>query len=346
MGSDLADAFGDIFSQAPQIILMPIIFGVLYIILMVVIFRRASERKKKARIARGEPVRTRGNKDSFQPASWTVPAELRGIPEPSIEMLVAPVMAHELESGVSSTPASEYSSPTISSTASNLPVVKEADWLAAVIPQGAALMPDDSKTLPSDAIEVMRVWRDLNDGSIIVQMGEQRYRAMAEIQNPDLARRFVAVVRELWNMVNSGGAKATGTIQPLPPAGAVPPPADNSMVGMKARAAGLLNGAPPAEPPAKGNRLSQGIRAVVGGGSSTPASSEPAGIAGAVEEFLQFKLSTTPQFASRSIHIRPSHDHGIKIEVDGRYFDSIGEVFDADVREYLLSIMKEWEARH
>ena len=70
------------------------------------------------------------------------------------------------------------------------------------------------------------------------------------------------------------------------------------------------------------------------------------GIAGAVEDFLQFKLSNTPQFATRTIHIRPTHDSGLRIEVDGHSYDSIGDIIDADVREFLFNMMREWEARH
>ena len=76
-----------------------------------------------------------------------------------------------------------------------------------------------------------------------------------------------------------------------------------------------------------------------------PANAEPAGIAASVEEYLQNRLPASPEFAQRGIHVRPSLDHGIKIEVDGRFYEGIDEVPDEAVREFLLTVMREWEAR-
>ncbi len=182
-------------------------------------------------------------------------------------------------------------------------------------------------TEPGDAVEVMRVWRDLSDGSLIIQMGNQRYRTLEEVRNPELARRFTAVVRELWSMV-SGAPRIT----PLPEqhAAAPLPPANQPAAAVPR--VGIIS--PTAQDTAKKGR---------GKGKNEP--EPPSGIVGAVEEFLQFRLSTTSHLSARSIHIRPSHDHGVRIEVDGHFYDSIEDVIDADVREFLQNMMKEWEAR-
>lgn len=174
----------------------------------------------------------------------------------------------------------------------------------------------------------MRILRDLNDGSLIIQIGNQRYRSPNDIQNPDLARRFTAVIRELWMMINgSTNRNRLGEA------------ADSGIVGMKTRAATLLNpDSEPSKPMLTRGRSASNV-------STPPTAVPPGGIVGSVEEFLQTKLSVSPQFAARSIHIRPSHDHGIKIDVDGHYYDRIDEVVDPDVREFLFSLMREWEAR-
>jgi hypothetical protein len=192
-----------------------------------------------------------------------------------------------------------------------------------------------SDEIPADAIEVMRIWRDVNDGGLIIQMGNQRYRTAADIQSPDLLRRFTAVVRELSAMIGASVAPVQrGTIQPLPPAtpppyAQAPRPATNfSFAGSEQpKSGGMVNrlmGRPAAQP---------------------PANAEPAGIAASVEEYLQNRLPASPEFAQRGIHVRPSLDHGIKIEVDGRYYDGIDEVDDEAVREFLFTVMREWEAR-
>jgi hypothetical protein len=140
-------------------------------------------------------------------------------------------------------------------------------------------------------------------------------------------------VRELGTMIGNAVAPA-GNVRPLPPASPASytqtprPTSTFSFAGTEApKSGGVLNRlmgrpAPPSAPP-----------------------DQPAGIAASVEEFLQARLLGSSEFAQRSIHIRPSLDHGIKIEVDSRYYDSIDEVDDPAIREYLLGMMREWEAR-
>ena len=206
---------------------------------------------------------------------------------------------------------------------------------------------------PADAVEVMRVWRDLSDGSLIIQMGDQRYRSVSEIANTELMRRFSAVVRELWNMVNNGGNPGLpGRAQNALPApetmGTVPPP-EGSAGGLKARIGLLTQQAETdeASKPRPAGFFKQVTRTALGQ-SPAPAKPEPRrdGIADAVEQFLQFKLSHTPQFQMRSIHVRSAIDGGVRIEVDGHYYDGVGDVIDADVREFLLATLREWDARH
>jgi hypothetical protein len=325
----------DFLNQIPPILLLsPIFFGILYVILMVYIFRRAAIRRRKAReasegyVPRPETRKNTSSESSFlgrlTSARDAGPSELHGIPEPDLDDLLAPLTVEE---------------PAVVTPAREEPTTP--DWISTVAAPQEETQPmaENSVDVPGDAVEVMRVWRDLSDGSLIIQVGDQRYRHYNEIKNPDLARRFATLIRELWTMVNGGTAARA--------AEAPSPAASNQMVGLNAKAANIVNGssAPEAQPQKPG-RLQQAVRQALGTQSTTaPQVPRPAGIAGAVEEYLQFKLSNTPEFATRSIHIRSGDDHGIKIEVDGRFFDSIGDVFDPDVREFLFSMMREWEAR-
>jgi hypothetical protein len=359
--------FGDFFRQIPPAILFaPIVFGGLYVGLMAYIIQRARKRRKRAREnADGVPAAPEKQKRNTslnlpisdflrgelpdrpsKAADWTVPPELRDLPEPDLEMLAAPMLFDDNSSIV---PTTEPESVPVVAVDSNAVVspAAEHDWLSAVTPEivnqehteeikmvSADKYPQ-SNDLPSDAVEVMRVYRDLSDGKLIIQMGDQRYRALDDIKNPDLARRFTGLVRELWNMINNG----SGRTQYATNEGAVPLP-DSSMGGMKSRM-GLLTAEQ--EPP-KRDFIQNFARAAMS--QSDVKQDNVSGIANAVEEFLQFKLSNTPKFSTRSIHIRPAHDHGVRIEVDGHYFDAIGDVIDPDVRDFLLAMMREWEARH
>ncbi len=350
-------------SIPPQLILLVIGSGTLYIISMVIIFRRAAKRRRKRREIAGEYVppygaeppaaaakkRLLGDFGHFirgelpdkplRPAEWTVPIELRTIPEPDLDMLTSPVIMDTMETprGVfaQDTPTSEPVS-----IAASHGSLQEIDWMAAVVPQeeinpvpagttsATPATPDNSDM--TDVVEIMRVWRDLNDGSLIIQMGNQRYRSYNDIHSPELARRFSAVVRDLWEMVSGSPLRSTGAMPAVSAGemGSAEPPKPRM---------GLLNADTDAVKAAKQPSAARG--------RGQPAPEAPPGIADAVENFLQAKLSTSPQFAARSVHIRSASDHGVRIEVDGHYYDSIGDVIDADVREFLFSMMREWEAR-
>ncbi|MBX3081271.1 MAG: hypothetical protein KF716_06520 [Anaerolineae bacterium] len=331
--------FGDFLGQIPAyFFIVPLILGVAYIAVMVYIFRRAAERRRKKRDAQQQQLMAQmgmpmgmtpqaamaGNQ--FVPMARPAITPLPSVPEPDLADLLSDALLNEADhmgAVLSATPA--LVNPPPAAMPVNPPPM-EAEM--PITPLSSLSSSDD---VPADAIEVMRIWRDVNDGGLIIQMGNQRYRSADEIQSPDLLRRFTAVVRELSAMI--GGVVAPqGSIRPLPPASPMPPmprPASNfSFSGSESpKSGGVLNRlmGRPAAPP--------------------PASDQPAGIAASVEEYLQSRLLGSPEFAQRSIHIRPSLDHGIKIEVDNRYFDSIAEVDDPAVRDYLLTMMREWESR-
>jgi hypothetical protein len=352
---------GDFLSQIPIIfLLLPLFFGGLYIILMVYIFRRAAERRRRAREAQGLPVapkrpslearavsgtlnaagafisnlssrRNEGSSAAKSPANWTRPPELRSVPEPELDLLVMPIEV--LNEVASSEPMTgiHYDTDYNTNYGTNYDANPDDVYTAnasslPIVPPNRAVSRFDSQSRMepimdnlNDAVEIMRVWRDLNDGSLIIQMGDQRYRTMGEIRNPDLARRFTAVVRELWNMV--GGGATPRQITPLPStttaaeiSSSMPTTDTQKPSGLR----GMVRNALGSQPAAKKNDAPTG-----------------SGIAGAAGS----------PYATRSIHIRPAHDHGIRIEVDGHYYEAIGDVVDPDIREFLFGIMREWEAR-
>lgn len=68
-------------------------------------------------------------------------------------------------------------------------------------------------------------------------------------------------------------------------------------------------------------------------------------IAGAIEAFLQHKLMSMPEYQTRNIHVRPAPNGGVKIEVGDKFYDSVSDVEDADVRQLLTATIEEWQAR-
>src|SRR5437868_14865952 len=99
--------FGEFFKQIPPVILFaPIVFGGLYIGMMAYIITRARSRRRRARELDGEmapmPEKQKRSTGMNLPmgdflrgelpdrpskaADWTVPADLRDIPEPDLEL--------------------------------------------------------------------------------------------------------------------------------------------------------------------------------------------------------------------------------------------------------------------
>lgn len=334
----------------PGLCLLPLFFGLLYAVLMGVILQRGAARRRKQREAKLAIIGGgSGAAPSTNPTPAPKPRRQAAIPEPDMDLLV-------ISPSVSAASAL-VPRPAVSMQSAE-PAIPEPDWMSAFGTEPAQIVeidpmptmpsPDmqpnstNTSAAPADAVEVMRVWRDLSDGTLIVQMGDKRYRSMGELTNsPDLVRRFSAVVRELYSMVNGG---ARPTTLPAPDMPALP---DMPGGGMKARI-GMLKDQGADESLVKpGGVLRQLGRAATGQSSLQPKGDivSSGGIADMVEEFLQYKLTNHPQFGKRSIHIRPAIDGGVRIEVDGNSYQGIGDVVDPDAREFLFSVMKEWEAR-
>ena len=202
--------------------------------------------------------------------------------------------------------------------------------------ESSAPLPGQTASAPRDAVEVMRVWRDLADGSLIVDFGGQRYRHLSAVQDADLRRRFLSLVRALNQMADLEPASSA---KPSP--ASAPPP--TGAVGLQ-NAISAIKGDEPRPSPGMLRQLGR----VITGQPPTPASSPGfgVGIVGQIEDFLQYKLQHTPDFTGRSIHIRQSVSGvDVSIEVDGHFYEGVGDVADVDVREFLQATIQEWQNR-
>jgi hypothetical protein len=68
-------------------------------------------------------------------------------------------------------------------------------------------------------------------------------------------------------------------------------------------------------------------------------------IPAAIEAYLQYKKQFSPEYAQRSIHVLPAMGGGVRIEVDGTYYESVGDVADNDIRAFLQATIQEWQKR-
>jgi hypothetical protein len=68
-------------------------------------------------------------------------------------------------------------------------------------------------------------------------------------------------------------------------------------------------------------------------------------IASAIQAYLQHKLWQERAFPGRMIHVHSAPSGGVMIQVDNDYFESVGEVSDPAVREYIAAAIQEWQER-
>jgi hypothetical protein len=170
------------------------------------------------------------------------------------------------------------------------------------------------------AVEVLRVLRDLADGSLIVEIGGQRYRRLSEIADPQIKRRLMGNTEDLTNFVRLAGGMAVPPSAPPPPTTAPPPAPEAAEVRPK-------------------------VQAKARGKDEEEEQPELKSIAEEIEELLQARLAATPELARRRIHIHEAVGGGVSIEVDGKYYRGIGEVTDGEVQEFIQAVIQEWEAR-
>jgi hypothetical protein len=180
--------------------------------------------------------------------------------------------------------------------------------------QGAAPFSD------GEMVEVMRVFRDLADGRLVVEVGGRRYRNTAEITDPQVKRRFVGNAQALAQFIQDEPSLSNQVNWSTPPVEVAKPPA------------------PPMQPAPLPTKTAK----------PEAQGQQPEGpktIADEIEELIQFRLLSMPSLSSHSIHIRPGLGGGIRVEVDGVYHDGISDVTDAEILSFLQSVIREWEAR-
>lgn len=190
-----------------------------------------------------------------------------------------------------------------------------------------------------EAVEVMTILRDVAEGGLIIQIGDKVFRNPPALADAEFKRRFNSTVRDLYQSIGatSLGTKATGEmtaaveeeeVREVPPV--VPPPP----IAPGEPAPGDL-------PKFKVPDFQEKPKRRKGPAEQIP----EINIAGAIEEYLQYKLSMTTQFARRFIHVRPSVGGGLRIDVDDKSYETVGDIEDESVRLFLQATIEEWQSR-
>ncbi len=64
-----------------------------------------------------------------------------------------------------------------------------------------------------------------------------------------------------------------------------------------------------------------------------------------IEAYLQHRLQQTPGYEGRAWHVHPALDGGVRIEIDGLFFDSVSEIIDPTARTFIQTAIQEWQER-
>jgi hypothetical protein len=213
---------------------------------------------------------------------------------------------------------------------------------------------------PPGAHEVLRVLRDHLTGRLIVEIGGGRYRQASEIQDSTTREGLVAALHDL----NAFAAGAPAPILPPTPTASAPParietpPVPPAAEGAAPVSASPPSPPPPAPPPAPAPSSGQPGYAplatpsmnpfkqmqVLRERSKQPPPPPPKPITEQIDEILQARLTGTAH-AQRGLHVRTGARGNAVFELDGRSYEAVDEVPDAEAQALIRAAIAEWEKR-
>jgi hypothetical protein len=230
------------------------------------------------------------------------------------------------------------------------------------VEQRARVPQPDRAIIPPDATEVMRIWRDLADGSLIIQVGDAYYRTMGDIKAAGQDRRFLATLRELARIAKETVNQVTKPAPEMPTAEEMVSPLTEPAAAPAPQEAAEASPAPASsaelpplswpdsanqeeEPEIIGSFFDNVRNAIRTGGKSAKAEPAPEllSIPEQIDAILQQKIAQNPPFQNRGIKLRASHSGGIRIEVDGESYEAVSDIADDTVREFVAGAIRAWE---
>lgn len=193
----------------------------------------------------------------------------------------------------------------------------------------------------AQALPVLSILRDTEDDRLIIQLDEKAYRTL--VDQPDVKQRFTSLMKELAETIAKPDARPVETApevqaqpQPkpayTPPKPVVPPPPAN-------------DGRMPGDLPKYTDIKETPKRGILGMPKYEAPPIPELNIAAAIESYLQHKLRYTPEYAHRVIHIHSAPGGGVRIEVDGQFYEAVGDITDSEARTFISETIQEWQER-
>lgn len=213
----------------------------------------------------------------------------------------------------------------------------------------------------ANELEVMRVLRVMPLGKLVVDVGGGRYQKLSDVPEEEIRRRLIAAIGEL--IVFAGGYQVLLDAGVAPPLGvaatqaarAVQETADpNSLAEQQARFLQSLEKQRDLLAASKPVRSAAPTPTIVGPADSPvvlspavvvtpPAKDRPLTIIEQIDQILQKHLAMDPQFARRDIGLESALSGGMRIRIDGNYYDHPTAIPEKQIQLVIKMALKEWD---
>jgi hypothetical protein len=199
-------------------------------------------------------------------------------------------------------------------------------------------------------------------GKLVVEVGGTRYQNLSDVPAGELRRRLEAAIGEL--IVFAGGYQIlvdAGFAPPLASAPAVPPsasrPAEPATLSLEEQQTRFLQSlerqrdqtAATASRPTPNllgglGRQAQPAPPPLPVVEPTPTPDRPLTIIDQIDQILQKHLAADPRLSQRDIRMEPALNGGLRIKIDGRYYDHPSEIPEKEVQLAIKMALKEWDS--
>jgi hypothetical protein len=217
----------------------------------------------------------------------------------------------------------------------------------------------------ANELELMRVLRVMPLGKLVVDVAGARYQRLSDVPEEEIRRRLVAAIGEL--IVFAGGYQVLLDAGVAPPlavpttqAAAVAQPAavPGAPLSMEEQQARFLqslekqrDATSAAAPPRGGPNLLGGLVKQAPPPPPPPAILEPTlakdrplTIIEQIDIILQKHLAMDPQLSRRDIRMESALNGGLRIKIDGNYYEHPNSIPEKEVQLVIKMALKEWDS--
>jgi hypothetical protein len=244
-----------------------------------------------------------------------------------------------------------------------------------VLEAGRSLFKTRSKAADAlDAHEVLRVLRDRLTGRLIVEIAGRRYTQVGDIQDPNIQRGFLTTLQDLGSFAATAPAPAAPVAPPDAPAHSTPLASTHpgAAEGQPQSASPAPAATPATEPaprprpptpqPISNAPISNAPQPradaplqlpsmnvfkqmqVLRERAKQPPPPPPKSITEQIDEILQEKIAGTPH-RTRGLHVGAGPQGHAVFELDGKNYEAVDDLPDAEARLIVRAAIAEWEKR-